>query len=112
MADAALRELKWMKQLLEDMRVTHEEPMELFCDSQSVLHIVANHVFYERTKNIESDCHSVRDAVQNRLIVTRHARTTEQLVDIMTKALESPSFRYLCLSWAFAICMLQLEGKC
>lgn len=92
---AALRELKWMKRLLGDMGVAHDEPMELFCDSKSALHIASNPVFHERTKHIESDCHSVRDAVQEHLIVTRHVRTTEQLADIMTKALGGPSFNYL-----------------
>lgn len=41
------------------------------------------------------DCHSVRDAVQNRLIKMRHVRTTQQLADIITKALGSMAFHYL-----------------
>ena len=85
---AALRELKWLKRLLNDLGGQHKVPMEMFCDSKSASYIANNHVFHERTKHIESDCHSVRDAIQDRLIVTRHVRTTEQLADIMTKALE------------------------
>ena len=92
---AALRELKWLKRLLNDMGVQHKWPMEMFCDSKSALYIANNPVFHERTKHIESDCHSVRDAIQDRLIVTRHVRTTEQLADIMTKALGGPVFNYL-----------------
>lgn len=92
---AALRELKWLKRLLGDLGVAHTQPMELSCDSKSALYIAQNPVFHERTKHIEADCHSVRDAVQDRLIVTRHVRTTEQLADIMTKALGSSQFHYL-----------------
>lgn len=92
---AALREMKWLKCLLADMGIRHNTPIELFCDSKSALYIAANPVFHERTKHIEADCHSVRDAVQDRLIVTRHVRTTEQLADIMTKSLGSASFHYL-----------------
>ena len=92
---AALRELKWLKRLLADLGVRHSAPMDLFCDSKSALYIAANPVFHERTKHIEADCHSVRVAVQDRLIVTRHVRTTEQLADIMTKALGSSQFHYL-----------------
>lgn len=91
----ALRELKWMKRLLADLGVDHSDPMELYCDSQAAIHIASNPVFHERTKHVESDCHSVRDVVQNKLIVTKHVRTTEQLADILTKALGKPSFDYL-----------------
>lgn len=90
-----LRELKWLKRLLADMGVKHCDPMELFCDSKSAIYIATNPVFHERTKHIESDCHSVRDAVQEGLIKMRHVRTTQQLADIMTKALGGPAFHYL-----------------
>ena len=92
---AALRELKWLKRLLGDLGVAHKSPMDLFCDSKSALYITANPVFHERMKHIETDCHSVRDAMEDRLIVTRHVRTTEQLADLMTKALGSAQFHYL-----------------
>lgn len=92
---ATLRELKWLKRLLFDLGVKHDVPMEKFCDSKSALHIASNPMFHEKTKPIEADCHSVRNAVQDRLISTQHVRTTEQLADIMTKALGSTSFSYL-----------------
>lgn len=92
---ATLRELKWLKRLLYDLGVCQNKPMQMFCDSQSAIIIAVNPVFHERTKHIEADCHSVRDAVQDKIIVTRHVRTIEQLADILTKALESSTFDYL-----------------
>lgn len=62
---AALRELQWLRELLADFGVLNLEPMKSFCDSKDAINIAANPVFYERTKHIENDCHSVRDAVQN-----------------------------------------------
>lgn len=91
----ALRELKWIKQLLQAFGVPHRQPMKLFCDSKSAIYIAANPVFHERTKHIESDCHQVRDAVQDKLITTEHIRTTEQPADLLTKALHPSSFLYL-----------------
>lgn len=49
----------------------------------------------ERTKHIESDCHQVRDAVQDKLITTEHISTKEQPADLLTKALPAPTFVYL-----------------
>lgn len=91
----ALKELKWLKRLLADLGVKHEVPMDLYCDSKSAIYIAANPVFHERTKHIEKDCHSVRDAVKAKLIATRHVRTNEQLADILTKALGNSAFHYL-----------------
>jgi hypothetical protein len=46
------------------MGVTHSQPMTIYCDNQSAIHIAANPVFHERTKYIEIYCHLVREQVQ------------------------------------------------
>jgi hypothetical protein len=61
-------ELIWMKQLLEDMKVTCNKPMQMYCDNQTARHIASNSVFHERTKHIEVDCHFVREKIQAGLI--------------------------------------------
>ncbi|KAF2294454.1 hypothetical protein GH714_011560 [Hevea brasiliensis] len=58
-------ELKWLKGLLNSLGVAHIEPMNLYCDSQAALHIVANPVYHERTKHIELDCHFIHDEILN-----------------------------------------------
>ena len=90
-----LSELKWTKKLLQAFDVYQRAPMSLYCDSKAALHIAANPVFHERTKHIEADYHFVRDAVQDKSIVTQHVKTTDQLADILTKALSISQFGYL-----------------
>lgn len=89
------QELLWMKELLHSLGVPHTSPMKLVCDNKSALYIAANPVFHERTKHIENDCHFIRDEIINGTIATTHVCTTEQLADILTKALGGPQFRYL-----------------
>lgn len=87
--------LKWLKQLLGELGVSHAKGMRLYCDSQSALHIAQNPVFHERTKHIEVDCHFVRDAITEGLIVPSYVSTQVQLADIFTKALGKQQFEFL-----------------
>ncbi|XP_061348672.1 uncharacterized mitochondrial protein AtMg00810-like [Gastrolobium bilobum] len=92
---AAASELIWIKSFLSSLDLTHTEPMTLFCDSQSAIHIATNPVFHERTKHIELDCHFVREHILDKSISTQHIRTQSQPAYIMTKALGSKQFDFL-----------------
>ena len=83
----ATRELKWLRRLMHDLGAPQLQPSKLFCDSKYAIYIAANPVFHERTKHIESDSHQVRDEIEDGQLETVHVRTTEQLADVLTKAL-------------------------
>ena len=80
-------ELTWIHRLLTELTVSISSPISVHCDSQSAIHIARNPVFHERTKHIEVDCHFVRDKLQEGLISLHHVSTSNQLADILTKAL-------------------------
>jgi len=61
---AATCELQWLLYLLRDLHVITVKLLVLYCDNESALHIAANHVFHERTKHLEIDCHLVREKLQ------------------------------------------------
>ena len=82
-------ELIWIKGLLGDLGIEITTPMTMHCDNQAAIHIASNSVFHERTKHIEVDCHKVRQAVEQQVILPCYTRSEDQLADIFTKAASS-----------------------
>ncbi|XP_070049858.1 uncharacterized mitochondrial protein AtMg00810-like [Nicotiana tomentosiformis] len=80
-------ELVWVQRLLEELTVPCTNHIQVFCDSQAVVHIARNHVFYERTKHIKVDWHFMQDKLHDGLITLNHISTHDQLADILAKAL-------------------------
>jgi hypothetical protein len=85
-------ELIWIKQVLHDLKIIHEGPMKIFYDNQATTHIASNLDFHERTKHIEIDCHFIREKVQSKEIEIPFVRSSDQLADIFTKALNKNDF--------------------
>ena len=79
-------ELIWIKGLLKDLGIEINTPMTMHCDNQAAIHIASNSDFHERTKHIEVDCHKVRQAVEQQVILPCYTRSEDQLADIFTKA--------------------------
>ncbi|KAL6137988.1 hypothetical protein ACLB2K_063276 [Fragaria x ananassa] len=89
---SATCELIWLKGLLQDLGFQSTKSMPLHCDNQATMHIALNHVFHERTKHIEVDCHYIRAQVQGKVIQTIYTRSQDQLADIFIKALPTAQF--------------------
>ena len=89
-------ELTWLRTLLLEFGLPAHGPTPLYCDNQAAIHIAKNHVFHERTKHIEVDCHFIRSKVESKEICTPFVPSGPQLADIFTKALPKDSIDSIC----------------
>lgn len=85
---SSVAEVVWMISMFKELGVNIEVPVTLYSDNKSsALQITANHVFHERTKHIDIDCHFTREKIQEGLIVTTYIPSAEQPADLFTKGL-------------------------
>ncbi|KAK8293837.1 hypothetical protein V6Z12_D06G215600 [Gossypium hirsutum] len=91
----AVAEVVWLNGLLREVSPSQFDKALIFSDSKVALQIAANLVFHERTKHIEINCHFVRDKIKDGTVQMQHIKTTEQLADLMTKALSIRQHEYL-----------------
>lgn len=71
--------------------------MKIYCDNSSAIALASNPVQHARTKHIEIDCHFVREKIKAGQILPTYIPTTEQTIDLLTKALSTYPF-HKCLS--------------
>ena len=78
--------LLWLQWPLKDLGVSTSSATPLYCDNQSVIHIVHNDVFHERAKHIEIDCHFIRYHLVHGALKLILISSKDQLAVIFTKS--------------------------
>ena len=94
-ATACCTQILWMKQTLQDIHVTCNEPIPIMCDNMSAISISKNPVMHSKTKHIPIKFHFLREQVTKINIKLEYIGTKEQVVDIFTKPLRREIFEYL-----------------
>ncbi|GKB84775.1 ribonuclease H-like domain-containing protein, partial [Tanacetum coccineum] len=89
-------EVIWLSNLLGNMGVKGLFLVVLYYDNSSALQIAANPVFHEKSKHFEIDVHLVREKVVSGVIKTEKTHTSQQIADILTKALDIRQRSLLC----------------
>ena len=89
----AVKEAIWLQGLLKDLGVGQKQ-VELFCDSQSAIHLAKNQVFHARTKHIDVRYHFVREILEEEELILQKIHTTENPADMMTKMVTKAKFKH------------------
>ena len=77
----------WLQKLLEELHITVELSIKLYCDNKAAIIISHNPVQHDKTKHIEVDRHFINEKIENWTICMTFIPTREQLTDIFTKGL-------------------------
>jgi hypothetical protein len=92
---AAVQEIKWIKQLLQEITMKLDTSTTLLCDNQSAIQISNNDTHHNRTKHIDIRHHFIRDALKKKELNMVWIPTEEQVADILTKPLAVIQFTRL-----------------
>ncbi|KAK9200145.1 hypothetical protein WN944_015341 [Citrus x changshan-huyou] len=80
----AVKEAIWLQGLLENLGLAQEH-INVYCDSQSAIHLTKNQVYHARTKHIDVRFHFVREIVNEGKILLQKIKTVENAADMLTK---------------------------
>lgn len=82
-----VKEIKWIKQILEEMNYIVKTPIIINIDNQSAMKIAENDVDHARTKHIDIKYHFIKNEIDDKIIQLKWVPTEKQVADIFTKGL-------------------------
>ena len=107
---SGLTELLWLRKLMRELDMCPSRSCRLFCDNKAAISISKNPVQHDRTKHVEVDQHFIKENIEAKIVEMPYVKSEDQLDDIMTKAMNSKSFREV-LSGVSVTLLLNLKGS-
>jgi hypothetical protein len=83
-AAVSCKEVLWMQNFLQELGMKKEK-YNIFCNSESAIHVAKNSSFNSQTKNIDVRYHWIRDVVSSKLVQLEIIHTDKDGSDIATK---------------------------
>ena len=80
-------ELMWLRILLDELGFKQDGSMHIYSDSTSAIKLANNPVYHDKTKNVEVDCHFIRETVEKEDVLLIQLSTEDQLADFLTKGM-------------------------
>ena len=88
-------EILLLKLALEELKVSHGDPMKLYCDNRAAVSIFHNLFHHDCTKHVDGDKHFIKEKIEKGIICMSYVPTFEQAIDLLTKGLGRPMFEKL-----------------
>lgn len=88
----ATKETIWLRYLLESMRAANNGLTTMKVDNQGAIKLIKNPEYHKRTKHIEVRYRFIRGKYDDGQIEIIYVSSSDQLADILTKALSKEFF--------------------
>ena len=85
----------WLSSLINELKVSSDEAVELIVDNKSAIDLAKNPISHGRSKHIDTKFHFLKDQVSKGIVKLRNCRSKVQLADIMTKSFKAERFKVL-----------------
>ena len=92
---ATIRELIWLRWILQDLGVSITSPTPLHCDSTGALQVAADPVKHELSKHVGVDAHFARCSVRDQIVSLHYLPFEVQIADFFTKAQTRAQHQFL-----------------
>ena len=92
----AVKEAIWLQGMAKTLGLVQEH-INVYCDSQSAIHLAKNQVYHARTKHIDVRFHFVREIIEEGKICLQKIKTADNPADMMTKVVTTIKFEH-CLN--------------
>ena len=90
-----VKELLWLRMILNEMKYDVVLPIIVYCDNQSAIRMIENDVDHSRTKHIDIKYNFLRETVKKGIVRFEWISTKEQVADIFTKGLSKEIYEKL-----------------
>ena len=81
----AVKEVIWIKHILEELNLFKVNPVIIFEDNSSTIRASENPVEHSKLKHLDINIHSIRDYVQSHDITMHYINSADQMADILSK---------------------------
>ena len=85
-AHYAVKECKWLRDVLSDLGELKAEPTTIFEDNQGLLKITENTQALDRCRHVSRQANSLRESIRHKIIKLEYIASKENPADIFTKA--------------------------